>query len=167
VVKRKFLTLPGLELRPPRSSSPQPVAIPTALSWLFFFLSYHSLLKTFCGEMLVSIIRCVEALVCSCSIGSLRTNKVTCPRYWMRQHGNLYLLPSPHHGWLLSIWRIQAAVEDTELLFILRSYQHCAKKRYDRLASCVPGWKNTEVGACVATENFCNLHCTLHCLLFI
>jgi hypothetical protein len=32
--KRKFLTLPGLQLRPPRSSSPWPVAIPTAPSRL-------------------------------------------------------------------------------------------------------------------------------------
>jgi hypothetical protein len=33
-VQRKFVTLPGLKLRPPRSSSPYPVAIMTALSRL-------------------------------------------------------------------------------------------------------------------------------------
>jgi hypothetical protein len=34
VEKRKFFILPGLELRPPRLSSPQPVAIPITLSRL-------------------------------------------------------------------------------------------------------------------------------------
>jgi hypothetical protein len=36
VEKRKFLTLPGLKLRPPRSSSLQPVSILTTLSWILY-----------------------------------------------------------------------------------------------------------------------------------
>jgi hypothetical protein len=36
VEKRKFLTLPGLGTPTPRSSSPEPVAIPTTLSQLLY-----------------------------------------------------------------------------------------------------------------------------------